>query len=251
MKNFRKDFELYVKRYDSKDENISRKIFHTYRVSDNCIKIAKSLKLNEEQIEIAEFIGMFHDIARFEQYCQYNTFNDLESFDHGEYAIKILDKNKFILNFTKDFKKESLIKKAIRNHNKYSIEQNLKKEEEMYSKIIRDADKIDILYETENIFFKDKKEEVENGKISEYIMNSIKERKSIKINSNLCQLEKLLVYVAFIFDFNYNYSFELLNEQVSILQMLEKYKFKNPKTEQYMKKIKEIIKKYIIQKCLR
>ncbi len=247
MLNFRNEFDKYVEKYNLKDENINRKILHTYRVTDNCVKIAKNLKLKKEQIKVAEFIGIFHDIARFEQYQKYGTFNDLESFDHGEYAIKILEENRFVINFTRDERIASLIKKAISNHNKYVIEENLGKEERIYAKIIRDADKIDILNETNNIFFRDKKDEIENGYISEYILDSIKKEKTIKRRTNLCQLEKLLVYIAFVFDLNYDYSFELLNEQVSILKILEKYQFKNLKTKQDIENIKRIIKRYLEQ----
>lgn len=38
---------------------------------------------------------------------------------------------------------------AIKNHNKYKIEDGLTSKEEFFAKLIRDADKIDILYECE------------------------------------------------------------------------------------------------------
>ena len=50
----------------------------------------------------------------------------------------------FVLNNEYD----SIIYKAIKNHNKYKIEEGLSEKEKLYSKIIRDADKIDII----NIF---------------------------------------------------------------------------------------------------
>ena len=44
-----------------------------------------------------------------------------------------------------DIEYDEIIKKAIHNHNKLLIEEGLTKEEELFCKIIRDADKLDIL----------------------------------------------------------------------------------------------------------
>ena len=37
-----------------------------------------------KEIELAGLIGLLHDIARFEQFTKYQTFNDRLSFDHGD-----------------------------------------------------------------------------------------------------------------------------------------------------------------------
>ena len=73
--------------------------YYNYKVNYNSI-----VNLNSEYsqyfdkeiqgIELASLIGLLHDIARFEQYTKYKTFNDLESFDHGDYGVEILKKDK-------------------------------------------------------------------------------------------------------------------------------------------------------------
>ena len=42
-------------------------MIHTYHVADNAREIAKKLNLSKEDIELAELIGLLHDIGRFEE----------------------------------------------------------------------------------------------------------------------------------------------------------------------------------------
>ena len=72
----RKEFDNYTKNYDLDNENLNKKYYHTYRVMGICKAIAKSLKLSDEEINLAKIIGLLHDIARFEQYTKYRTFAD-------------------------------------------------------------------------------------------------------------------------------------------------------------------------------
>ena len=86
----KKVFDDYVKNYNSNDEKIKLKIDHTYRVSDLCEKIALSLGMNNEDVDIAWLTGLLHDIGRFEQVKRYGTFNDPKSVDHAKLGSSIL-----------------------------------------------------------------------------------------------------------------------------------------------------------------
>ena len=50
-------FQEYTDRYDSTDPKIKLKIDHTYRVADLCERIAKSLDLLQEDIDLAWLSG--------------------------------------------------------------------------------------------------------------------------------------------------------------------------------------------------
>ena len=89
----KKEFIKYTEQYNLENENIKRKQLHSIRVMELSKEIATKLEMSQEDIDIATLIGLLHDIARFEQYTQFQTFRDLESFDHGDYAIKILEKD--------------------------------------------------------------------------------------------------------------------------------------------------------------
>ncbi len=86
-------FVEYAASYNVQDDKIRLKIEHTYRVASHCEHIAKSLVqsagLTRQDIDMAWFIGMFHDIGRFEQVRRYGTFYDAESIDHAALSADI------------------------------------------------------------------------------------------------------------------------------------------------------------------
>lgn len=244
------DFEQYIKNYDINDENIKRKVLHTYRVMNNCAYIAQSINLNNDEIELIKFIGIYHDIARFEQFTQYRTYNDLKSIEHGDFALEILNNNNFIRNFTENCEEKNIILKAIKNHNKYEVEAGLTEKELLYVRIIRDADKLDIMYEAIEQFFKNKnvKKEIENGTISESVMNQILENKTILRRKEINQLERMLVYIAFVFDFNFKYSFDCIEKNKYIEQILNQFNFSKEDIRRKLQLIENTVEKFILSK---
>lgn len=89
-KHVKDTFQEYTDHYDSSDPKIKLKIDHTYRVAQLCERIAHSLGLSEEDIDLAWLSGMLHDIGRFEQLRRYNTFSDAQSIDHAMFAVELL-----------------------------------------------------------------------------------------------------------------------------------------------------------------
>ena len=60
-------------------------------------------------MELAELIGLLHDIGRFEQIKRYNTFIDKNSINHGQLGVKILFDDNQIRRFIKDSKYDDII----------------------------------------------------------------------------------------------------------------------------------------------
>lgn len=240
-----KEFIKYTENYDLKVEAIERKQKHSLRVMELSTKIATELKLSQEEIELATLIGLLHDIARFEQYTQYKTYRDVDSFDHGDYGVKIL--NKDIRNYIDTDKYDKIIKCAVKNHNKYKIENGLNEKEELFCKIVRDADKLDILYEILEIFWKEDKDKpnVEYSKISDEAMKQILNRKLIKRKKGDDDLVKLLCTVAFVFDINFETSLTIIKQENYINRMLDSFEFKDENTKKQIELIKENVNEYI------
>ena len=69
-------FASYCAHYDIEDTKVRLKVEHTYRVAELAEKIARSLDLDEGDVDIAWLLGMLHDIGRFEQLRRFNTFID-------------------------------------------------------------------------------------------------------------------------------------------------------------------------------
>ena len=134
-------FQRYVSPYDITDEKIRLKVEHTYRVAGICDQIARSLSMSPEDRDLAWLTGLLHDVGRFEQVRVYNTFIDAESVDHASYGADILflpEKIKKIedgflkehpcpniRDFVTEDQEDDLIEKAIRNHNRFMIQDGL------------------------------------------------------------------------------------------------------------------------------
>lgn len=83
-------FAEYVKNYNIEDPKVKLKVVHTYRVAELCRMIADSIGLSREEQDIAWLTGMLHDVGRFEQVRQYNTFVDSLSVDHAKLGCDVL-----------------------------------------------------------------------------------------------------------------------------------------------------------------
>ena len=244
------EFIKYINNYDKLNPNIARKIGHSIRVMEISKKIAQDLKLNKEQIQLASLIGLLHDIARFEQWKRYETFKDSISVDHGDLGVEILKENNFIRNFIEETKYDNILLKAIQNHNKYKIQEGLTEEENLFSKIVRDADKLDIMYEGTDIFWdnKDEVSQIENSKITTEIYNQFISKIQVKRIKNSLPADRLVIFIGFIFDINFKYDFKILSQKDYINKILDKFNFKDEDTKIQMKNIRDIANKYIKQK---
>ena len=244
LKKAKKQFMEYTSNYDANNASIARKIGHSIRVMEIGGEIAKDLDLNNEQIELAKMIGLLHDIARFEQMKRYGTFKDSISIDHGDLGVEILKKDNFIRKFIEEGKYDKVILKAIKNHNKYKIQENLTEEELLFSKIIRDADKLDIMYEGVEMFWKDKQEvkELEASDITTEVYNQFIANETINRKYGRLPADKLICFLGFIYDINFKYGFKVIKQEDYINKIFNRFNFKH---KEKFDKIREIANKYI------
>ncbi len=244
----KKEFIRFADSYDLSHPRVNSKKFHSLRVMEIATQIATEENFSEEEIEIATLIGLLHDIARFKQFTEYQTFRDHESFDHGDMAVEILEKDNYIRKYIKTDKYDDIIKLAIRNHNKYSIEENLTNEQNKFCKLIRDADKVDILYlGAEKIWDKEK---MENSKLNPVLKKEFDEKKLL-VNKNYKQIEdadKIIQFLGFIYDLNYRESFKIINEKRYTEKMVHRFEFKDEYTKKEILKTEEETNKYILNK---
>lgn len=212
-------FDDYAMQFDMNDPMTAYKYNHSYRVVHQAEEIARSLKLDEDDKELASLIGLLHDVGRFKQLEEYSTFNDYASFDHGDYGAKVLFEDGLIKNFKTSEDNYSIIEKAIRNHNKMYIEDGLSIKEKLHAKIIRDADKIDILYafSTNRLLeIKDDDSEIDPKIEEAFMKHELVSNKDIKTKN-----EKNLQMLALVYDLNYDYSKERIYDEKYLEKMLE------------------------------
>lgn len=211
-------FSSFVKSHYSDDsfimENILLKENHSYRVNKLAEQIALSINLCDPDIKLAGLIGLLHDTGRFPQFSQYRTFRDNLSINHAELGIMTL-KRFSILDDIPD-KEREIIHTAIFNHNALHIENGIPEKMLIHSRIIRDADKLDIIPIMLDYYQKsgdDPNSSLElsfddtpgyNLEIIECILNSRNVPNSIRKNYNDLKLTQL----SWILDLNFPYSYE-------------------------------------------
>lgn len=246
-------FKEYLKDYDSQYGKIELKIRHTYGVVKASEYITSKLLLNKEDIELAKLIALLHDIGRFEQIKQFDCFIDNKNIDHAELGNEILFEKNLIRKFIKDKQYDNIISKAILNHNKLAIENNLNERELLHAKIIRDADKLDNFRvkseeDFENIIDNANREELENSMISEKIFNDFMSSKVIISQDRKTYLDFWVSFIAFIFDFNFMPGLEYIKEKDYINTIVNRLDYKNEDTKQKMEKIRKHALQYIENK---
>lgn len=138
-------FANYVRHYDVSDPKIALKIVHTRRVARLCDEIAADLGLEPDLIDLAWTCGILHDIGRFEQIARYHTFADAQSIDHALLGAQVLVDEGAIASFLDDASMYPTIAEVVRQHNRLAIDKTLDAQTTLVCKIVRDADKIDIL----------------------------------------------------------------------------------------------------------
>lgn len=244
LEKAKKEFMEYTSNYDANNASIARKIGHSIRVMEISEEIAKDLNLNNDQIQLAKMIGLLHDIARFEQMKRYGTFKDSKSCDHGDLGEELLKQDNFIRKFVDEDKYDKVILKAIKNHNKYKIQDNLTEEELLFAKIIRDADKLDIMYEGVEMFWKDEEEvkSIEQSDITPEIYNQFLCNETINRKYGKLPADSLICFLGFIFDINFKYGFKLLKQEDYINKILDRFNFKQ---KEKFERVREIANKYI------
>lgn len=243
LEKAKEEFIKYTENYDLINDRIKGKQEHSLRVMYISRQIAERLGLLKEEVELATLIGLLHDIARFEQYTKYKTFRDLESIDHGDLGAEILQKD--IRKYIENDKYDEIIIKSVKNHNKYKIEDGLTKKEELFAKIVRDADKIDIFYESVVMFWKGKEEQVEESIISKDTTEQFGDFVQIKKTKNDTAIDNVIRVIAFIFDMNFKPSFQILKEEDYINKILNRYDFKDEYTKQKVEEIRRIANEYV------
>lgn len=228
-------FNEYVKNYDITDPMISYKYKHSIRVMNIAKSIAISEKFDDEDIYLATLAGLLHDIGRFYQAKYYHTFIDQESIDHGDEGYRILDEG-LIDEFVSRGVEAQIIMISTRNHNKKEIEDNLDARTERICRLVRDADKLDIL---EKQVLKS-----DNNIIKKEILEEIYSKNIVNNYHCNTETDRILRMISWVFDFNYSYTFKYIKKNKIIDTKLELLG-----NSDEVKKLKEFILNEIEKRC--
>jgi putative nucleotidyltransferase with HDIG domain len=249
------DYTIYVERFrnyvnstgkhdDFIQEHLDLKVQHTFRVTDNIIRIARESGYREQEVTLAKLIALLHDIGRFEQFIQYKTFDDRQSVNHAEFGVQILQRTGFLDELTDEVK--TIIYGAILNHNTSRLDPGLDMEIARYARLIRDADKVDIWYiltlrDVVNVILEKPLLE-EAYTVPQHITDSYLNGKVVPhaISMNDYRLLRL----SWIYDMNFQATYSLVLKRGYIPKILAKIPNSTAK-----EKIAEIIYQYVNHKA--
>ena len=236
-------FASYTENYNATDSKIKLKIDHTFRVADLCDRIADTVPLVNK--DIAWLSGMLHDVGRFEQVKRYNTFSDSESVDHAAFGADLLFKDGLIYSIgTFDGSCKKILEVAIRNHNRFRIEEGLSDEFRNYCNILRDADKIDIfrvntetpLEEIYNV----SSEELKTATVSETVKQGFMEKRAIIREERKTPADILVSHICLVYELVYPISVRITWEQGYLEKLLE-FQSDNQETNEWFEQMRAVL----------
>ena len=143
---FKRWFKEYVAQFyelpEAGIQPIVLKEEHTRRTCQEILLLGRESGLTEDDLLLAETAALFHDIGRFPQWKHYSTFVDSASEDHALLGLKVLSRHKVLMGISPE--KRGVIQKAIRCHNLKDLPASLSPRQLIFSRLLRDADKLDI-----------------------------------------------------------------------------------------------------------
>lgn len=210
--NLKDWFADYVRPFKTSDidaQNIILKEEHTQRVCQEIIFIGAQLGLRSGELRLAEAIALFHDIGRFEQYARYKTFSDQRSEDHATLGVTILKQLGVLEHCAEPL--QDLICRTIQYHNRATLPRDETDECLFFTKLLRDADKLDIWRVVTDYYRR--KDGVRNGtleldlpdtpRFSEAVCRDLAQRKIVDINHVETLNDFKLLQIGWVFDINF------------------------------------------------
>ena len=199
-------------------ECIDLKISHTLKVCALIKQLAGDLDLPGDDMNLAETIGLFHDVGRFEQLMQYGTFLDAKSVNHAELGVKILREKEVFKGINE--KIQDIILFSISHHNRLDLPENEDAGRLFFGRMIRDADKLDIYaFSTERFYQKDLPpndpillEVSDSPEMSEEICRDLLSGTVVKQKKLKTLNDLKLLMASWIYDINYVKSFQIIHE---------------------------------------
>jgi hypothetical protein len=201
-----------------RQQNIDMKKWHTLRVCAEISSLGTQLGLNEDELRLAEIIAMLHDVGRFEQYARYHTFVDGRSENHAELSVAIITATGILELF--DDAVRDLIVRSVRYHNRASLPSDESETCLFYSRLVRDADKLDIWKVVTDYYSrkdKDRNTAIEldlpdTPGFSEEVYHDLMNRRIVSIGHIKNLNDFKLLQIGWVFDINFRPTLDRVRE---------------------------------------
>lgn len=254
FEHIRKWYMEHVGKYRNPDGSMhlvmKLKLDHSLRVAADCREIARELGWSSAEVFTAETVGLLHDVSRFPQFAAHRTFLDHKSFNHGERGYEILQEAGVLA--TLDTVEQAEIFNSVRYHNLRDIPPDLTPDCLRFLKLVRDADKLDILkivYDTiKNDRHKDFPEilcHVDlNGPATPALIAEIKRHGYGSYENVKSMTDMNLMRVIWVYDINYLPALRRLSER-RLLAQLDETLIRNQEVEELLRKAHRFVAEHL------
>ena len=248
LQHAKKEFEHYLDDYDRTDDKVCLKIVHTFGVTEYSRQIAERLMLSAEDTELAQLIGLLHDIGRFEQLKRFDSFEPT-TMDHAAFGVRILFEEGKIRDFVKTDTWDDIIRTSIAKHSDFRLEGIEDSRTLMHARIIRDADKLDNcrvkLEDTIETILGISAEEVGKTSVSPRVMEQFRRKESILSSTRRTAMDYWLSYLAYFFDINYKVSWDIIREHDYVTRLIGRIPYSDPKARVQMDEARRSLHEYM------
>ncbi len=201
---------------DEQSRNFEIKKEHSLRVAQNSLRLVDFLKLNKEDRKVAFLTGLFHDIGRFKQLFEFNTFHDAKSIDHADLGVQVLKEQKVFSELGHDL--QEIIFVAVKHHNKFEVPVNLADRELLHVQLLRDADKLDILKVLTDYYTRKNQppnhtltwELPSSDQVSPGVAKEVLDGKLVSKNEVKNETDVKIMQLSWVYDIHFKPSYELI-----------------------------------------
>ncbi len=241
-------FNALADQYLSEDiicnNHIELKREHTLMVCKEIQSLADEIGFSPEETRLAYVIALFHDIGRFEQFYRYRTFDDSRSLNHAALSVDII-KSDGLTEHIPDAYRE-IICRTIINHNIPVYQAEDTDEVDRYTKLLRDADKLDILRVVTHKELRrllEWKEQTDHYEVPDIIYRRFQDHRLVTLDLVRSLNDIRLVRIGWIFDINHGVTFKKIRNR----KLLDKIFDLIPGSER-MDQIKAIVRDFLNDK---
>lgn len=199
-------------------QNWALKRGHTLRVRKLAGGLAKNLGLSAAETRTVEAIALLHDVGRFPQFRRHRTLYDRRSEDHAALGMTIVrDEN--VLRGLAPARQKTVLR-SIFLHNKARLPRGEGPCVLLYTRIIRDADKLDNLNLISRYYSRPRRRKIhafelglkEGPEIADQFFEDVRAGKIVSLKRLRTIGELKLLVAGWIHDINYPASFRRIRQ---------------------------------------
>ena len=201
------------------NRNFALKEQHSRLVCANMNLLTGNLALDKNERLTAEAIALFHDVGRFEQYRRYSTFRDSMSVNHAALGVRVLAEERVLETLPEEERRT--IFRAVTLHNVFRIPAAVVARELLFTRLIRDADKLDIWRVFIDYYGLPEEERAsavglgfpDLPRCSPEVLKCLRQRNMVQLAAVQTLNDFKLLQLSWVFDLNFPASYRLVLER--------------------------------------